>query len=127
MACFYFQPAFLFCLFHIIFPKHRHKILNQIKIITHNNSFFHIKFGVAFVQNIYFCLILIFVYQKSLNRTFPTSFWVQNHPMKLRSCVVNSQRLFCSKKGGVKCFKCIKAFWYTKPFFFNAQNIPLII
>ena len=78
----WFYTAFLFCLF----PKHRHKILNKIKLITHDNSFFLIKFGAAFVNNIYFCLIFIFVYQKSLKRTFPTSFWVQNHPMNLYSC-----------------------------------------
>ena len=49
-----------------------------------------------------------FVYQKSLKWTFKTGFWVLNHLNNLCSCVLNSLRLFCSKK-----LVCIKAFWYT--------------
>ena len=43
------------------------------------------------------------VYQKYSNRTFKTAFWVQNHLWSLFSWAVNSQRLFCSKKAGIKC------------------------
>ena len=54
----------------------------------------------------------IFVYQKSLKRTFKTSFWVQNHLLSLCNSAVDSQRLLCSEKlvWNVR----IKAFWYRK-------------
>ena len=61
------------------------------------------------VNNLYFWLRFIFVYQKSLKRTFKTGFWVQNHLLNLCSRAVNSQRLLCSQRAGVR----IKAFWYT--------------
>ena len=54
----------------------------------------------------------IFVYQKSLKRTFKTSFWVQNHLLNLWSSAMNSQRLLCSKKGCLKMF-VLKLFFYT--------------
>ena len=38
------------------------------------------------------------VYQKSVKRMFKPGFWVQNHPMILHSRVMDSQKLFCSKK-----------------------------
>ena len=44
----------------------------------------------------------LFAYQKSLNGTFRTGFWVQNHLLNLCSSAVNSQRLLCSQKAGVK-------------------------
>ena len=47
----------------------------------------------------------IFVYHKSLKQTFKIGF-------EFVFCAVNSQRLLCSQKAGVKC--SIKAFWYTK-------------
>ena len=53
---------------------------------------------------IYFLLRFIFVYQKSLKRTFKTVFWVQKHLSNLCSSAVDSQRLLCSQKAGVKCF-----------------------
>ena len=45
----------------------------------------------------------IFVYQKSLKRTFKNSFSVQNHLLNLCSSAENSQRLLFIQKAGVKC------------------------
>ena len=41
---------------------------------------------------------IYFVYQKSLKATSLIGFWVQNNTFNLCARVVNSQRLFCSKK-----------------------------
>ena len=49
------------------------------------------------------CSQFIFVYQKSLKRTFQTGFSAQNPLLNLCSSAVNSQKLFCSQKDGVKC------------------------
>ena len=46
----------------------------------------------------YFLLRFAFVYQKSLRWTFNTCFWLQNNHLNLCSRVVNSQRVYCSKK-----------------------------
>ena len=42
-------------------------------------------------------------------QTCKTGIWVQNHFLNLFSSAVNSQRLLCSRKAGVKCSytKCI--------------------
>ena len=54
-----------------------------------------------------------FVYQKFLNRTIKTGFWVQNHLLNLCSNAVKSQRLLCSQKSNLnEIFKL--SFWYTK-------------
>ena len=45
----------------------------------------------------------LFLYAKSLKRTFKIGFWVQSHLLNLCSNAVNSQRLLCSQKAGVKC------------------------
>ena len=45
----------------------------------------------------------IFVYQKSLIRTFKIGFWIWNL-LNLCSSAVNSHRLFCSKKSKCKMF-----------------------
>ena len=39
-----------------------------------------------------------FVFQKSVKLPFKTRFWVQNNFLNLSSWVVNSQKLFCSKR-----------------------------
>ena len=44
----------------------------------------------------------IFVYQKSLNKRFKPVFEYKS-PLNLYCCAVNSQRLLCSQKAGVKC------------------------
>ena len=44
----------------------------------------------------------MFIYQKSLKRTFNPGFWVQMNLLSLCSCSMNSQRLFCSQKN---CFE----------------------
>ena len=55
---------------------------------------------------------IYFVYQKSLKRTFKTSFWVQIHLLNLCSSAVNPKGYYVVKKlvWNVR----IKAFWYTK-------------
>ena len=44
-----------------------------------------------------FCILEIFKTHNS------NCFLKTNHLLNLCTCVVNSQRLFCSQKGGVKC------------------------
>ena len=61
-----------------------------------------IEFIIPLLSQIFICIPEI------LKWTFKTGFWVQNHLNNLCSCVLNSLRLFCSKK-----LVCIKAFWYT--------------
>ena len=48
-------------------------------------------------------VIFIFIYQKYLKQSFQTGFWVQNDLLNLFSGAVNSQRLLCSQRAGVKC------------------------
>ena len=57
------------------------------------NIYFWLRFGLS----------IFFVYKKSLKRKLKTGFWVQNHLMNLCSSAVNSQRLLCILKAGVKC------------------------
>ena len=45
---------------------------------------------------------MIIVLQKSFKRLIKTGVRVQNHLLNLCSCDVNSQRLFCIQKAGVK-------------------------
>ena len=56
----------------------------------------------------------IFVYLKSLKRTVNTGFWLENHLLNLFSSAVNSQKLLCSQKAGVKC--CNKSSGIQKVF-----------
>ena len=46
----------------------------------------------------------IFVYQKSLKRTFQTGLWVLIHLLNLCSSALDSQRLLCSQKVVVNCW-----------------------
>ena len=55
--------------------------------------------------------IYIFVYQKSLYQTFHISFWAENHLLNLCSSAVNSQKLLCSQKAGMKWLYL--SFWYA--------------
>ena len=55
-------------------------------------------------KNLFKKIIMIYIF--NLDRFRP----VQNHPLNLCICVVNSQRLFCSQQASVK-FR-IEAFWY---------------
>ena len=55
------------------------------------------------INNIYFWPRLIFVYQKSLKRTFKTRFWEQHHLLNLYFSAVNSLRLRCVQKACEKC------------------------
>ena len=50
----------------------------------------------------------------------PNQFLVQNQLLNLCSFVVNSQRLYCTQKAGVKC--SIKAFWYTYKYLFYVNS-----
>ena len=64
----------------------------------------------------------IFVYHKSLKRMVKSEFWVHKLFLNLCSHALNSQRLFYSKKAGVKCsyqiflvtIVRIKALWNCK-------------
>ena len=68
---------------------------------------------------------LIFIYQKYLNERLKPVFWVQNRLFDLRSRVVNSHRLFCSQRAGMK-FR-IKAFWYTKVIFYSKSCCEMFV
>ena len=66
---------------------------------------------------IYFCIPKIFKTNVS------TLFLVQNHPLRLCSRLVNSQRLFCNQK--LMRNVCIKAFWYLKIIFKHGVKIKV--
>ena len=71
----------------------------------------------------------IFLYQKSLKRTFQTGFWVQNHLLNLCSSVVNSQRLLCSQKASVKSpnFYLIVVFLSQNEYLLKEYNLIIFI
>ena len=73
-----------------------------IRIVC-NSKFLLIAFVISYLSQIYFLIPEI----------FKISFWVQNHLLNLRSLVVKSQRLFCSKKSGVK-MKWLRSTDYKK-------------
>ena len=74
----------------------KHKIILLNKICNKQN---------LLITNRYFCILDI------LKRTFQSGFRVQNHHWNYLFRVVNSQRLFCSKKSSWNIR--FKAFWFT--------------
>ena len=56
-----------------------------------------IEFIISNLSKIYFCIPNIF------KTNVYNGFWAQNHFLNLFSHFVNSQKLFCSQKAGVKC------------------------
>ena len=114
---------------HLVCPKINKMVNSSEKKYEKINIYFKLTFGLVnpfnnYVQGVFnlkYLLIefiipnlrqIYFEYQKSLKRTFKTVFCVLNYLSILCSRVVNSLRLFCSQKAGVK-FRNID-FWYTK-------------
>ena len=99
---------------NIIYLERQNQLLNTRKL-ERNVHYTQIWFGkcnkwLLKVQNS--CCVyrlyqiwtgFIFLYQKSLKQTFKTGFWEQNHLLNLCSSAVNSQRILCGQKAGVKC------------------------
>ena len=72
----------------------------KIRVVCEGNFILKcllIEFVIPNLSQNYFCL------PKLLKRMSNTGFWIQCHLLNLCSRVVNSQRLLCSKKAGVKC------------------------
>ena len=63
----------------------------------------------------------IFVYQKSLKRTFKTVFWVQNYLLNFCYSVVTSQSFLVVKN--LVLYVRIKAFWYTRDIIYQMKNM----
>ena len=95
--------------------------------------YFLLKFGLNYlrlkicvvlcVQGIFNlkCLLIVFVILNlsqiyfCISQIYKNQFWVQNNHFNLCSYAVNSQRLFCSQKAGVKLWNvCLQAFWNIK-------------
>ena len=87
------------------------------KYLSSSSSFLCSKLYFLSRNRYNFWLGFIFVYQKSLKRTFKISFWVQNH---LWICVrvLWIHKGYCVVKKQVWNVR-IKAFWYTKYFMYS--------